>query len=971
MKFLQAILATLFLTTLSASAEDPGLQRQETKQEHIREATARASAQLSGLVQEFERNGITGQDVDILTGIQSVLDKLSAKQMAGIVQLLQDARSAAPEATSTKIVRAYTGQKAVIVQLRQVLLEYQRQLALDKIARLIRELGDRQSTNLHEALAILSATSRQSNSPNTSQKISVQLQASEQTSIRDEIKHILKRLEGLASSGGKDDRPTRGMALSTERDLPGLLASATAELEAGKLMSAAGGEKNARDTLWQLADLLQSEKDKTNKLVEAAAEIEALIAAEKEVIEKTEKLDQRPEIPGEKAIFASKRVQSAQEQMDKAKERAEEAIKRDEAQLEKTKEQAATQVAEAEESFEQAKERGDEKAITQSERALAQQQRNQEQQTQSAEKRVAKQKQVRDRSIENAQKNLDRAVEETRKQLKLPSVEEAAEMAAFDVQKDQGETVDKTDFLKAQLADVSPEAAAQLEQSVAAMQEARAELGSNKSPEKKKASALPPERDALAKLESAQETVLAQLEEAQLASEVGPDTEGETQPDKAEQLAELLEKVQDLQKKQEELQASAEQHQAPQDALENLTSQAQQEAAKVAPEAASDLADAAEQMQAASEQIAANESPANEQQAASDALAQAAEKIQDELKALQEAKAELAAIDDTLEKLNPIIEEQQDLQTDTNQSSPDSQSLAEQQSDLQEKTAELGEEAANPQISEASQDQAQASEALAQNQPQDAQKPQAEALEDLNAAKDSLEQRREELAEALGQPSSPEADFSALEQAIANAQEQVSEGLEQIAGDQISEAAKPLSEAANTISPFTAGTEGALPAGVEQALENAQQALAESTAEAAAENAAPAESSAAAAQQALAEASAALTLAQAGLSAPAPSEQQASAPPGQPAEGEGEGKPGEGQKPGDKPGPANGDEGNWADNGGDGERKKISGTSKFIGLPARERGTIRQGTTDSYPAEYSSMIEQYLKNLSDQSGSNK
>ncbi|MFT5411977.1 MAG: hypothetical protein ACI9NC_004714, partial [Verrucomicrobiales bacterium] len=63
--------------------------------------------------------------------------------------------------------------------------------------------------------------------------------------------------------------------------------------------------------------------------------------------------------------------------------------------------------------------------------------------------------------------------------------------------------------------------------------------------------------------------------------------------------------------------------------------------------------------------------------------------------------------------------------------------------------------------------------------------------------------------------------------------------------------------------------------------------------------------------------------------------------------------------------------GNWADNGGDGERKKISGTSKFIGLPARERGTIRQGTTDSYPAEYSSMIEQYLKNLSDQSGSNK
>ena len=1057
----------------SALAQDSALLRQETTQQSIQEATARASTQLNQLVGEFERNGITGQDVEILKGIQSVLGKLSSQQMAEIVQLLQDARSAAPGATSTtsgKIVTAYSGQKAIIVQLRQILLEYQRQLALDEIAQLIRELGDRQSSNLHEALSIISATSRPGASPNTSQKINVQLQASEQVSIRDEAGHLIERLTKLADRGA-DDRPGSAISFSTGRRLRETLADSASDLDSGRLMSAAGSEKTSRDTLWQLADLLQSDRDKTNLLIEAAAELDELIEAEKEIIAATEVLDQKPEIPGEENIFAERRVRQAQEQVERAKQRAVEAVERDRAQLERSEQQQRTELAKAEQEIVKAKNRADEKALRQREQALQRVRQNAERQIKSHQQRIAKQEETSRKSIANTENNLRRAIEDTRKKLELPSLDEAMQQAARDVQRDQGETVDKTDFLREQLAGVAADAASQLQQSVAEMQAARAALGSKQSLAGRKEAALPPEQSALAKLELARESILAELEELQIASEIEPDTEG---LNKAEQLEDLLGIVQDLKAEQEELLEKSEsatataaltQQHAPQAALENQTRQAEQQAASVAPEAAADLNDAAGQMEAAVENLASEQSPSNEQQAAVDALTQAEEKIRSELDELAAAQAELAALDDLLEKLRPVIEKQQNLQTDTTQlgtgSETQAEALADEQADLQEQTTSLAEQASSQEVavpeaaeslSDASAEQGEAAQQLANNQPQIAQAAQAEALADLNAAKDALEQRRDELAETLGEAGESPADFAAAQAAIAQAQEQVSEALEQLespasaaqelaaaqralaeaaaeassntspqaqqataaaaqelaqgdlpsaiaemqtaqdslpeGGDLASEqaaiqeaaealaaaaeaaaAASPLAAASDAISPLSSGSQGALPPGAEAALGQAQQSLSQSTAEASANSAAPAQASAAAAQQALAEASAALTLAEAGLGAPAPPSAQASNQPGQqpgdqPGKGEQPGPPG---KPGQEPAPSNGDEGNWEGKGGDGERKKITGSSRFIGLPERERGTLRQGTAASYPAEYSSMIEQYLKNLSDKS----
>jgi hypothetical protein len=49
-----------------------------------------------------------------------------------------------------------------------------------------------------------------------------------------------------------------------------------------------------------------------------------------------------------------------------------------------------------------------------------------------------------------------------------------------------------------------------------------------------------------------------------------------------------------------------------------------------------------------------------------------------------------------------------------------------------------------------------------------------------------------------------------------------------------------------------------------------------------------------------------------------------------------------------------------------GPRNNATGASAYLGLPARDRSAILQSTSEGRPQEYSTQIEQYLRNLSDQ-----
>jgi hypothetical protein len=203
---------------------------------------------------------------------------------------------------------------------------------------------------------------------------------------------------------------------------------------------------------------------------------------------------------------------------------------------------------------------------------------------------------------------------------------------------------------------------------------------------------------------------------------------------------------------------------------------------------------------------------------------------------------------------------------------------------------------------------------------------------------------------------------------LAQQQAEVQKMAELLTSGGTRKAAQSLKRATQRIGPATSGRMGMLPGNVQSNLEQAEQALVDATSNAESDNAPGASQSAQSAQQSLAQALAALSMAQAGMQGKNPGQGQ-----GPEGEGQGPGQPGQGQgqgqSPGNGKGQGRGEIGNWSGAGGaDGSRRSARGSSEFIGLPARERAAIEQSRSEKYPQEYGTLVEQYLKNLADETG---
>jgi len=81
MKFSQfAVILVLALQALplcAADSSDRTFQQQELKQQQLKATTERVGQQLDAIIDEFDRNGISGQDVTVLRTIRNVLGTLS------------------------------------------------------------------------------------------------------------------------------------------------------------------------------------------------------------------------------------------------------------------------------------------------------------------------------------------------------------------------------------------------------------------------------------------------------------------------------------------------------------------------------------------------------------------------------------------------------------------------------------------------------------------------------------------------------------------------------------------------------------------------------------------------------------------------------------------------------------------------------------------------------------------------------
>src|SRR5688572_221469 len=127
MRVFASFLCILASSLFAAPAQPPDrILQQEVKQQQLKSTTQKVAGQLAAIIDEFQRNGIEGEDVKVLRAIGGVLGKLSENDMERVVSLLQQARQMPDANASTqKATDAYAGQKGIIIQLQQLALEYQ------------------------------------------------------------------------------------------------------------------------------------------------------------------------------------------------------------------------------------------------------------------------------------------------------------------------------------------------------------------------------------------------------------------------------------------------------------------------------------------------------------------------------------------------------------------------------------------------------------------------------------------------------------------------------------------------------------------------------------------------------------------------------------------------------------------------------------------------------------------------------
>ena len=828
----------------AAGTATDNLIQSERQQQLLRTNTEKVSAQLRFLIEESQRNGIAGDELQTLQAIAVILDRLTDKEMQQVVELLQAARSA-PNAGTTQrnIVAAYSSQKNILVQMRQLVSEYRRRQELQEIANHFLALASRQGANLNQAVALVESTPANPAKRDQENKTALlAAQLTEQEAISAEVKINLDRLGDFATQPANAD-VAEHVAKALEQVKTGqllpALEGATTGLKEEQIYNAAGQEKAVRDQLRKLAYILVRPTDPADILRQAKVDLDAAIREERKVAEEADTL--RGFIP---TPFKQR--------------------------------------------------------------------------------------------LEDQQANL----------------------------------VDRVDLIRQDTANLAPAVVDKFKSAIAEMQRALTEL---RSPVPSSA-------------KNTAQTAANKLAEAQAALQA--EAERPAPPEAANPVAQLQQMDQQLKNlindQAKLMQAGATapdgktltKQVASQDKLQQDAQDLQRATAPVSPAIAQALGDAAQQMQRASVKLAAAQTASTPQQAALDALQQARQKLQPELAKAEQEKTAETALENLLARLAKIILDQQKILLATGKIATAPDSLANTQGQVATATGALQPEVtqhnptAGSELTIASRNMEETKQALLGHQSSQAKSTAQTALEKLYQVKTLLEQQ------LSPKPENAEAQAAAAA-ALDQAQKQIAQGLEELdkkepggqpnpedpnpgSGGGVSQksggmptpdpagggktpggmppAAQALQQAANTAGALAAAPQNGLPTAAQAAVQAAQQAAAQAAAQAANNQPGPAATSAAAAQAALAQAQAAMAMA-AGM------------------------QPGQGQHP-----PSAGDgTGNFSNQSADGAVKEVTGRSAYLGLPARDRQAIKQSQSEKYPEEYGAMIEQYLRNLADQS----
>ena len=885
------------------------------KQEQIQGSSQKLGNELAAMIDEYERNGLNGDEIKSLKSLKGIFARLSDTDMEKIVSLLKSAAEPANGKTMlTAISGAYAQQKGVLLQLKQILAAYAADQEALELAEGARQLADRQAANLQTAIETAQWSLAGEKRVEGALEASLQAQAAEQKSIAEESKMFRDKIGAFAKkSGNKEVAERFNKGIDDLSKIVPNLDAATNSLADNKLFEAVATEKTARDQMRQLARTITPPREASELLREAALTLDKMISQQKTMLASTKETQAKPieqwlaeqlkepkkgyfsripalgallSLPPEKLVL-EKLVQETYDHYYKK------VVMEPLSGLEDRQGDMANQADTLSQDLDKTA-----KPAAELLRSAIPPMRDARMALNGMDPTAAGTDQ------ENAIVAMEKAKASLEQQL---AAAEKSEGLAGDKAADLKEIQKQTQELKAEQAALAKTTAApKTPDQAAATTKKQAELQQKAAQLQQQAAA---EAPAAAAALGAAANNMKQAEAAMNTPAQAPQAQAQQQ-----QAAQNLDKAgQQLDQQINKLEQAKKDLDAAQKALDDLAV----------------IIEAEQKLQLDTVQAA----PAELKQPAT-------------VKALAPRQTGIQNNTVTFQKTVATPDAQQPLKSATahmgsaqgNLERPDAK-LAE--SDEQKALADLFS------IKKALEAQAEAAQQQLGTPPSaaDAATAAADAAAAVAQAQAQLGQAMQQMAQA-GAPQAG-APQPGAPQAGAPQPGAPQPGAPQAAAPQLAAAAQEVGNAAAKAT--------GLPQDANKAMQAATDALAKAAGEAAAGKGQDAQADGGAAQAALAQAAAALAQAQAGIAGA----------PGTP------GTPGTPGAPG-SPGPSTGDGPGSQGDGGDAKAggSKTANKGKFLGLPARDRATIQQSQSEKYPQQYATKVEQYLQNLADESSRN-
>ncbi|MGF1485052.1 MAG: hypothetical protein ACFBZ8_11885 [Opitutales bacterium] len=304
--WLHRLLATLLFAGLAALHGQPtstalGNDREAVEdsqliQESLRQRTQEIIRQLDAIILEYERNGITGADLEELRQTRQLLAENSIEAMREVVRRLERAQYARSNSVALAfLVRAFEGQQGILNDFRDLLDLYNQKRDTALVPVILLELAERQRGNLDSAIN-LARTVRPKRALSEFERASIDAQYEEQRDIGQQFNFIVSTMEILASGNDPEVAPLYRAALlrMQQAQTVGVLAQALQALGDEQVFSAVSLEKKAHEQLLALARFLTPPRPVSEQLRDLAARVRALIQGQTEVRDRAQaQLDQQ------------------------------------------------------------------------------------------------------------------------------------------------------------------------------------------------------------------------------------------------------------------------------------------------------------------------------------------------------------------------------------------------------------------------------------------------------------------------------------------------------------------------------------------------------------------------------------------------------------------------------------------------------------------------------------------------------